>query len=159
MYRVWPILLRIWPTVTCALPTKNKDVNKSVKSTYSLFREALRGTDQDFTKGSINRGIVLLAVPMMLELTLEAVFAVVDIFFVAQLGSEAIAVVGLTEALITILYAVSIGLSMAVTALVARRIGEHNQQAAATIAAQSLWVGGLLAAIISISGFVFADDL
>lgn len=134
-------------------------MSKIVKNTYSLFREALRGTDQDYTKGSINRGIVLLAVPMMLELALEAVFAVVDIFFVAQLGAEAIAVVGLTEALITILYAVAIGLSMAVTALVARRIGENNPNAAAKIAAQSLWVGGLLAVIISISGFIFADDL
>jgi len=136
----------------------NKPMEKT-KQLYCLIREALAGTDQDFTQGPINRGIVLLAIPMMLELALEAVFAVVDIFFVAQLGAEAIAVVGLSEALITVLYAVSIGLSMAVTALIARRIGERNPQAAALIAAQSIWVGGGIAILISVGGFYFADDL
>lgn len=132
---------------------------ENIKNAFLLFRESLSGTNQDFTQGSINRGIVLLAVPMMLELALEAVFAVVDIFFVAQLGAEAIAVVGLTEALITILYAVSIGLAMSVTALVARRIGEHQPDAAAQIAAQSIWVGGLLAIVISVAGFSYTPDL
>ncbi|MGR8948012.1 MAG: MATE family efflux transporter [Gammaproteobacteria bacterium] len=124
-----------------------------------LVREALAGTDQDFTQGSVNRAIVLLAVPMMLELALESVFAIVDIFFVAKLGAEAVAVVGLTEAVITVLYAVSIGLSIAVTALIARRIGEHRPLAAAEIAAQSMWVGAIVSIAISVLGFIFAEDI
>ena len=129
------------------------------KKFRAILSESLAGTDQDFTQGSVNRAIVLLAIPMMLELALESVFAIVDIFFVAKLGAEAVAVVGLTEAVITVLYAVSIGLAIAVTALIARRIGEHRPDAAAEIAAQSIWVGGIVAVIISVCGFVFAKDI
>ena len=130
-----------------------------LKDFIHLVREALSGSDQDFTQGPIKRGIFLLAIPMMLELALESVFAIVDIFFVAQLGAEAVAVVGLTEAMITILYAVSIGLAIAVTALIARRIGEHKPKAASIIAAQSIWVGGIASIFIGLLGFAYAENL
>lgn len=134
-------------------------MKQKFQDTVSLFKEALSGSDQDFTTGPLNRGIALLAIPMMLELALESVFAVVDIFFVAKLGPEAIAVVGLTEATITVLYAISIGLSIAVTALIARRIGERNPRAAAVIAAQALWVGATISVVISVSGFLYAEQI
>ena len=130
-----------------------------LRKTRALIGEALAGTNQNFTQGSVNRAIVLLAIPMMLELALESVFAIVDIFFVAKLGAEAVAVVGLTEAVITVLYAVSIGLAIAVTALIARRIGEHHPEAAAVIAAQSIWVGAAISIVISVLGFIFAADI
>ena len=90
----------------------------------SLIKRSLRGEDYDYTQGSIRHAIILLAVPMILELSLESVFAVVDMFFVGKLGENAIATVGLTESVITIVYSIAIGLSTAATAMVARRIGE-----------------------------------
>ena len=127
---------------------------------WTLFKQALSGnTQQDFTKGSIGIAAFLLAVPMVLEMAMESVFAVVDIFFVASLGVEAMAVVGLTEAVLTILYAVAIGLSMGVTALVARRIGEHNPEQANQVAGQALWVGFGVAMLVALIGLNFAEDI
>jgi Na+-driven multidrug efflux pump len=94
---------------------------------FSLFKQAIRGGEHDYTKGSIREAIVLLAIPMILELVLESVFAVVDMYFVGKLGSAAIQVVGLTESVVMIIYTVAIGLSTAATAIVARRTGEKNQ--------------------------------
>ncbi|XOV80302.1 MAG: MATE family efflux transporter [Aestuariibacter sp.] len=129
-------------------------------SLWQLFKQALSGnTQQDFTKGSIGVAAFLLAVPMVLEMAMESIFAVVDIFFVASLGSEAIAVVGLTEAVLTIIYAIAIGLSMGVTALVARRIGEKAPEKANVIAGQALWVGFLFAMAIALVGAFFAFDI
>ncbi|MFP6681723.1 MAG: MATE family efflux transporter, partial [Gammaproteobacteria bacterium] len=128
-------------------------------ASIQLIREALLGTEQDFTRGPMNRAIVLLAIPMMLEMAMESVFAIVDIFFVSKLGADAVATLGITEAIITLLYAVAIGLSMAVTALVARRIGEHDPEGAAIVAGQSLWIGVILSLIISIAGVVYSEDL
>ena len=99
-------------------------------SIYNLFRQALSGEHQDYTIGSIRRAVFLLSIPMILEMCMESVFAVVDIFFVGRLGKEAVATVGLTESVITIVYSVAVGLSMAATAVVARRIGEKNPEAA-----------------------------
>src|SRR4026207_1546663 len=103
------------------------------------LRDAVRGTGMDYTQGSIGRAILLLAVPMMLEMAMESTFAVIDIFFVSSLGASAVATVGLTESILTLVYAVAIGLSMGTTALAARRIGEKNPREAAAAAGQ----GGL----------------
>src|ERR1051326_6394389 len=92
----------------------------------SLLKQSFRGDEHDYTQGSIRQAVVLLAIPMILELSLESVFAVVDMFFVGKLGQNAIAAVGLTESVVAILYSIAIGLSTAATAIVARRIGEKN---------------------------------
>src|SRR3954468_19023553 len=105
---------------------------------YNAVKLSLNGEQQDYTTGSIPKAVFLLAVPMILELSLESVFALVDMFFVSKLGENAIATVGLTESVITIIYSIAIGLSTAATAVVARRIGEKNQDGAAHAGAQSL---------------------
>lgn len=125
----------------------------------SLIKQSLRGQEHDYTKGSIRGAIVLLAIPMILELSLESVFAVVDMFFVGKLGSNAIQTVGLTESAITIVYSIAIGLSTAATAVVARRIGEKNREGAAEAAMQSIILSLLIIIITSIAGFVFAADI
>ena len=98
-----------------------------MKKYWSLLKEAIQGESYDYTTGSINKAIFLLAIPMILELSLEGVFALVDIFFVGKLGSNAIAVVGFTESVMTLVYSVSIGLSTAAAAIIARRVGEKNE--------------------------------
>jgi putative MATE family efflux protein len=125
----------------------------------AFIREAISDNETDFTVGPIGRALGLLAIPMMLEMAMEAVFAVVDIAFVSRLGTNAIAAVGLTEALITVLYAVAIGLGMAVTAMVSRRIGAKDRDAAAHVTGQAIWVGGALAVVIGIYGVIYAADL
>ncbi len=133
---------------------------RKFKSSYTLLGRALRGEDQlDYTKGPLNRAIVFLAIPMVLEMAMESLFAIVDIFFVSRLGTEAVSAVGLTEATASILYALAIGLSMGVTAMVARRFGEGDHESASKVTAQSMLLGlafGLGAAIV---GIVAADDI
>lgn len=126
---------------------------------FDLLRQALRGGDYDYTQGSIRVAVFLLAIPMMLEMCLESVFAVVDIYFVNKLGSHAVSVVGLTEAVITLVYSAAIGLSAAATAVVARRVGEKNPEGAARAAVQALIVSGFLIAVMSVIGFVFAEEI
>jgi putative MATE family efflux protein len=135
------------------------DKGVSLSNIYSFVKQSLNGEQQDFTTGSIPRAVFLLAIPMMLELSLESVFAVVDMFFVGKLGQNAIATVGLTESVITLVYSVAIGLSTAATAIVARRIGEKNPEAAAHAGAQSLLVAFALTLIVSITGVVFAENI
>src|ERR1700759_1813274 len=101
-----------------------------ISSIYLLFRQALSGAHQDYTSGSIRRAVFLLAIPMILEMSMESVFAVVDIFFVGRIGKEAVVTVGLTESVLAIVYSVAMGLGMAATAMVARRIGEKNVEEA-----------------------------
>ena len=125
----------------------------------AFVRESLSDNEVDFTVGPIGRALGLLAVPMMLEMAMEAIFAVVDIAFVSRLGTNAIAAVGLTEALITVLYAVAIGLGMGVTAMVSRRIGEKDPDAAAVVTGQSIWIGAALAIVIGYTGVMYAPDL
>ena len=116
----------------------------------------MRGENYDYTQGSIRHAIILLAIPMILELSLESVFAVVDMFFVAELGEEAIQTVGLTESVITIVYSIAIGLSTAATAMVARRIGEKNEEDAAHAGMQAMILAFIVTIIISIAGVAAA---
>ena len=106
----------------------------SLKKIINLLREAVRGSTQDFTEGSIGRAIVLLSVPMILEMMMESLFGIVNVFYVARLGADSIAAVGLTESMLTIVFGIAIGLSMATTATVARRTGEHDPEGAAVAA-------------------------
>lgn len=133
--------------------------NNSIRKIYNFIRLSLNGEQQDYTQGNISRAVFLLAIPMILELSLESVFAVVDIFFVGKLGQNAIATVGLTESVITIVYSIAIGLSTAATAIVARRIGEKNPEAAAHAGAQSLVIAIFCTAIISSLGVFFAPEI
>lgn len=131
-----------------------------IKAGLSLFKQALVGdANINYTEGSIARASFLLAVPMILEMAMESVFAIVDIFFVAGLGAEAVAAVGLTEAVMSLLYAVAIGISMAATAMVARRIGEGNPVAAATVAGQAMWIGITISVLVGMTGYWFAPDI
>jgi len=120
---------------------------------------ALSGKNHDFTSGSIRRAVFLLSIPMVLEMGMESIFAVADIYFVDKLGSEAIAAVGITESLITIVYAIAVGLSMAATAMVARRIGENNPEAAAKAGGQAIITGLFLSLLIAIPGFFYSKEL
>ncbi|MDX1403378.1 MAG: MATE family efflux transporter [Woeseiaceae bacterium] len=125
----------------------------------AFVNESLRDNESDFTVGPIGRALGLLAIPMMLEMAMESVFAVVDIAFVSRLGTNAIAAVGLTEALVTVLYAVAIGLGMGVTAMVSRRIGAKNAEAAARVTGQAILIGAVLALVIGLFGVRYASDL
>ncbi len=131
----------------------------STKTFINVIKESLNGKEQDYTVGSIRRAVFLLAIPMILELSLESVFAVVDMFFVGKLGENAIATVGLTESVITIIYSVAIGLSTGATAIVARRIGEKDPESAAHAGAQSLIICLIATIIVSVPGVVFAGDI
>ena len=130
-----------------------------IRRILDIIRASLNGEQRDYTQGNMTRAIFLLAIPMILELSLESVFAVVDIFFVSKLGQHAITTVGLTESVISLVYSVAIGLSTAATAVVARRIGEKNPDAAAHAGAQSLIIAFIATTIISILGVVFAGDI
>lgn len=128
-------------------------------SAWATIREALGGSHQDFTEGPVGRAVLLLAIPMVLEMALESVFAVVDVFFVSGLGADAVATVGLTEGVLAVTYSLAMGLSIAVTAVVARRWGEKDPDGAAHAAAQALMLGVGLAVVLGITGAVFAEDL
>lgn len=129
------------------------------KNAIKIIGQAIRGDETDYTTGNMNKAIVLLAIPMILELSLESVFAVVDMFFVGKLGPSAIATVGLTEAVVTLIYSVAIGLSAAATAMVARRIGEKDHDGANTAAIQSIIVSIAVTIFISILGAIYAPDI
>lgn len=131
----------------------------TLKRWFAFFGEAVRDNDEDFTSGPIRRALGLLAIPMMLEMAMESIFAVVDIAFVSRLGTDAVAAVGITEALITVLYAVAIGLGMGLTAMVARRIGEKDPEGAALVTGQSIWIGAALSIFIGVAGVTYAREL
>jgi putative MATE family efflux protein len=135
------------------------DVAEERPSLWAELRSAIRGTGADYTKIPLRRAVFLLAVPMVLELVLESTFAVVDIFFVGKLGSSAVATVGLTETILFLLYAIGIGLAMAVTAVIARRIGEGKREEAAVTAVQAIWIALLASVPFAIVGIIFAQDL
>ncbi len=133
------------------------DVN--ISGFFPILKAALKGEERDYTKGSIKLAILLLAVPMILELSLESVFALVDMFFVGKLGQNAIAVVGYTESMITMVYSLSIGLSTAATAIIARRVGEKEMSGASKAAIQALLISLFISAIISIFGVIYAEKM
>lgn len=128
-------------------------------SVVAFVKQSLNGEEQDYTQGSIRKAVFLLAIPMMLELSLESVFAVVDMFFVGKLGANAIATVGLTESIMFLVYSLAMGISIAATAIVARRVGEKNPEAAAHAGAQAVVLSILVAAVCSVIGIVFASDI
>jgi MATE family, multidrug efflux pump len=128
-------------------------------SLWSSLVEAVRGSHQDYTAGSLNRAILLLAVPMVLEMVLESLFAVVDVFWVGRLGANAVATVGLTESMLSLVFAVGMGLSLSTTAMVARRIGEKDPEGAAEAAVQAILLGLVISVAIGLPCLLFAPQL
>ncbi|MEM6802466.1 MAG: MATE family efflux transporter [Bacteroidota bacterium] len=126
---------------------------------FKLILDAFKGTDEDLTKIDLNRAIILLAIPMVFEMIMEGIFAVVDAFFVSRINEAAVATVGLTENVMTIIYSIAIGVSIAAGAMVARRVGEGETEAAAKTAAQAIWLALGLSLLIAIPGVFFAEDI
>jgi putative MATE family efflux protein len=126
---------------------------------WASIRESLRGSHQDYTTGSLNRAILLLAIPMVLEMVLESLFAVVDVFFVARIGANAVATVGLTESLLSLVFAVAIGLSMSTTAMVARRTGEKDPEDASVAGIQAIILGLSVSLLLGVPSFLCARRL
>src|SRR5437763_14009542 len=127
-------------------------------SFWNSVREALRGSHQDYTTGSLNRSILLLAIPMVLEMVLESLFAVVDVFWVGRLGANAVAIVGLTESLLALVFAIGLGLSLSTTAMVARRIGEKDPEDAAIAGVQAIVLGLVISLGMGIPAGIFAPQ-
>src|SRR6185312_15324368 len=134
-------------------------MRKTIFSLTQVLRQSLSGEHRDYTNGSIRRAVILLSIPMILEMCMESVFAVVDIFFVGRLGKEAVATVGLTESVLAIVYSLAMGLGMAATAMVARRIGEKNEKEAAHTAAQAILISLGLTVVISLAGSILAPKI
>jgi len=126
---------------------------------FHYFFLALSGKETEFTDGSIRRAIFLLSVPMILEMMMESIFAIVDIAYVSQVSVNAVATIGLTESVVTLVYAVAIGLSMAATAVVARRVGERDVQGAREAAVQAIALGIMVAMPVGFFGFLYAKDI
>src|SRR5690606_18965306 len=127
---------------------------------FSLIWRGVKGDHGDFTSGSINHAIVLLSVPMILEMGMESIFAVVDVYFVSRLNdNDALAAVGLTESVLSLIYSLAFGLSMGATALVARRVGEKDERGAEDAAVQALFLGLFVTAALTIAGLLYADDV
>lgn len=134
-------------------------VNNRIKSFLRDIKEAVSGTDQDFTEVKLSRAILLLSVPAVLEMIMESVFVIADIFFVSKLGADAVATVGITESMITIVYAISLGLATATTSMVSRRIGEKNPEKASNTAFQAILTGVVVSLIIAVPGAIYSERL
>lgn len=132
---------------------------QKIKSFFSAVKEAIAGTEQDFTEGRLGKAILLLSIPAVLEMVMESIFVIVDIYFVSKLGADAVATVGLTESMLTIIYAISLGLATATTSMVSRRIGEKRPDKASETAFQAILTGTIVSIIIAIPGFFFSGDL
>jgi len=133
--------------------------NTKIKSLFRDIKEAISGTEQDFTEVKLSKAILLLSIPAVLEMIMESIFVVVDIFFVSKLGADAVATVGITESLVTIVYAVSLGLATATTSMVSRRIGEKNPGKASETAIQAILTGIIVSIIIGIPGSIYSGKL
>lgn len=132
---------------------------KTSLSWLHALRDAIRGVHHDYTDGSLNRAIVLLAVPMVLEMCMESLFGLVDVFWVGRLGADAIATVGLTETALTLVFVIAIGLSVGATAVVARRIGEKDEAGAGAAAIQAIILGLVISTIVAVIGFIYAPGI
>lgn len=131
----------------------------SIKQFFKYLKIAVSGKEQDFTTGSIRRAVFMLSIPMILEMLMESIFAIVDIFYVSKVSVNAVATIGLTESVITLVYAVAIGLSMAATAIVARRIGEKDKEGASQATVQVIFLGVAVAAFISVIGIIYPKEI
>jgi len=141
------------------LTVQNQPTQESGNSIWQELKNAIQGSDADYTQIKLGKAVFLLAVPMILELIMESTFAVVDIFFVGKLGPSAVATVGLTETYLFLLYSIAMGLAMAVTAIVARRIGEKEKEKASYTAIQAIFLAVLVSIPFSIAGIFFSKDL
>src|SRR5664280_612987 len=142
----------------------NLEIIRSIKgkifrSFLSDVKEAISGSEQDFTEGKLSRAILLLSIPAVLEMIMESIFVIVDIYFVSKLGANAVATVGITESMVTIIYAIAIGLGMATTSMVSRRIGEKNPDAASVAAFQAILTGIVVSVIIGLPGALYSKKL
>ena len=126
---------------------------------WTLLKDALRGKEYDYTQGSLNKAIFLLAIPMVFEMLMESVFALVDIYFVSQVSTNAVATIGLTESVISLIYAVAVGISMAATAVIARRVGEGNHEGAKHAATQVIYLGLGVSTVFSLVGIFYAKEI
>ncbi|WP_298761656.1 MATE family efflux transporter [uncultured Psychroserpens sp.] len=133
--------------------------NISIPQFFKYLKQAVSGKEQEFTSGSIRKAVFMLSIPMILEMLMESIFAVVDIFYVSKVSVNAVATIGLTESVVTLVYAVAIGLSMAATAIVARRIGEKDKEGASRAAVQVIILGIAVAAVISVIGILFPKEI
>lgn len=124
-----------------------------------LFLKALKGEEHDYTQGSINKALILLAIPMIMEMLMESLFAIVDVFFVAKVSINAVATIGMTEGVLMLIESVAIGIAMGATALIARRIGEKKPKKASDVAVQAILLGGIVSLITGALAFFFADDI
>jgi putative MATE family efflux protein len=168
-WRIWPIVLLVLVALfgIGTLVAMIMNIHGSITwpagevkfGFWASVKESLRGTEQDFTEGSLNRAVGLLAVPMVVEMLGESLFAVTDAFWVARLGPDALAAVGLTESMLEIVYAVAIGLAMSTTAVVARRIGEKDERGAARASVQSIAIGVLFSLALGAVGAIYAPEL
>src|SRR6478752_7274360 len=126
---------------------------------WSSVRESLSGSHQDYTTGNLNRAILLLAIPMVLEMVLESLFAVTDVFWVGRLGANAVATVGITESMLALVFAIGLGVSMSTTAMVARRIGEKDPEDAAIAGVQAIVLGLVISLALGIPAGIYAPEL
>ena len=137
----------------------NHNTFPGLSSLFSFFKRAIKGEQQDYTEGSIRKALFMLAIPMILEMVMESVFAIVDIFFVGKLGKEAVSTVGLIESVMAIVYSIGIGLSMAAAAIVSRRIGEKNNKEAGKAGMQAVLIAVMLSVPISVTGLLFSSNI
>src|SRR5690606_28172164 len=131
----------------------------SFKQYFKYFKEAVSGKEQEYTSGSIRRAVFMLAISIILEMLMESIFALVDILYVSKVSVNAVATIGLTESVITLVYALAIGLSMAATAIVARRVGENDIEGASKAAVQVIFLGIFVATIISVIGMIYPKEI